>query len=465
MSQGKVTPSLSGSVHVPGDKSITHRAIMFGTLANGVSRVITDSLGRDNMATIRIFGQLGGRVEGSLPEALMPIAKEESLSQFRVSSDGVAHLEVHGLGLNGLRAPSTPLDCGNSGTTARLLSGVLAAQEFSSTLVGDESLSKRPFRRVTAPLSMMGAKFSGELLPLTISGARSISPGVKGIRYHSEHASAQVKSAILLAGLYSAEEVVVSEPRLSRDHTERMFRAMGCALETGEADGLPYVKLPARGRRELAAAEIRIPRDFSAAAFFLVAGSVFPGSDIVIPGVGINKTRLGLLHVLRRMGADIRFENEHDMCGEPVADIRVRAAELRGVEVSEEDVVLGVDEIPVLSVAAALAHGNTRITGAAELRVKESDRLKTSAAILKSAGVPVEELPDGLVISGSPGGKGLYAPASTESWRKSGDHRIAMSGAILDLFLTGKAELQDRAAVETSFPGFEESLYALLRHP
>jgi 3-phosphoshikimate 1-carboxyvinyltransferase len=236
-----------------------------------------------------------------------------------------------------------------------------------------------------------------------------------------------------------------------------MFRAMGSPLEIGEDDaGRPFVTLPASDSRGLHAAVIEVPRDFSAAAFFLVAGSIFPDSDLLLPAVGVNKTRIGLLHLLRKMGADIAFENEREVCGEPVADLRVRTAALHGIEVSPEDVVLAIDEVPVFSLAAAVATGTTRVTGAGELRVKESDRLATTAEILRGAGVSVEELPDGLIIEGTGSAEALRQPPLDAPWRKSGDHRIAMCGAIVDLLVSGSFELQDAAAVETSFPNFVE---------
>lgn len=448
---------MNGVVKVPGDKSVTHRTVLFGSIAEGVTEITTETLGRDNMATIRIAGQLGVQVEGELAAPLMPIAAEEGLTQFSASTDGVSRLRVHGRGLQGLTAPLAPLDCGNSGTTARLLCGMLAAQDFESTLTGDASLSKRPFKRVAEPLAKMGAKFSGDRLPLTVRGARADSK-ISGIHFDSPQASAQVKSAILLAGLLSNDEVKVTEPHLSRDHTERMFRAMGVELETGQdPSGRPFVALPkTTAPRKLRAAQIEVPRDFSAAAFFLVAGSIFPDSNVLLPAVGVNKTRVGLLHVLRRMGALISYENERDVCGEPVADLRVKTARLMGIDVTPEEVVLAIDEVPVLAIAAAVAHGTTRITGAAELRVKESDRLATTAAILKGAGVEVEELEDGLIITGKGGPEGLSTPPLDASWRKSGDHRIAMCGAIVDLLSGGSFVLQDKEAVETSFPGFVE---------
>lgn len=459
----KNSVSLRGQVAVPGDKSITHRAVMFGALAEGVTEIRTETLGRDNMATIRIMGQLGARVEGELPELLLHIAKEEGLHQFTKSPDELARLSVTGCGLRGLRAPESELDCGNSGTTARLLSGVLAGQDFSASLKGDASLTRRPFKRVSVPLSKMGARFSADFLPLTITGARAEGQ-VRGLHHRSEQASAQVKSAILLAGLYTNEEVQVRESHLSRDHTERMFEAMGVSLERGvDQEGLSYVLLPAGTPRKLHATSLEIPRDFSAAAFFLVAGSIFPDSELLLPGVGINATRLGALHVLRRMGASIELVNERTICGEPVADLRVCSKTLRGVEVTAEDVVLGIDEIPILALAASVAEGPTRISGAGELRVKESDRLSTTAQILQSAGVEVEEFADGMLIQGQGSAAGLKLPAANLPWKKSGDHRIAMTGAILDLLVAGGYELPDRAAVETSFPNFQQCFAAIMR--
>ena len=451
--------SLRGTIQVPGDKSITHRSVMFGAIAEGTSVVKTSILGRDNFATIRIMRQLGVEISGRVTKSLVEIAKEEELPDFIDSGNDFCEIKINGKGFDALTVPAAALNCGNSGTTARLLTGLLAACPFDCKFSGDESLSKRPFKRVVEPLTKMGAQFSGEKMPFTLSGKK-----LHGIDHVSPHASAQVKSAIILAGLRAEGEVSVTEPRLSRDHTERMLQAMGCELRCGKtADGKWKVSLPAASKRlPLKAQQIAIPGDFSAAAFFLVAGSVFPNSDIVISGVGVNPTRTGLYNILKKMGADLTLQNERVVCGEEVADIRVRSAQLKGIEVSEEDVVLAIDEIPILALAAAVAEGTTVIRGAAELRVKESDRLAMSSAVLRSFGVEVKELPEGMDIIGQPA-RG-FSPNSNElNWKESADHRIAMCGTIFELLSTGRLELVDRAAVETSFPSFQECLRGLIR--
>lgn len=450
------TVSLRGTIEVPGDKSITHRSIMFGAIADGETVVKTTVLGRDNFATARIMRQLGAHLSGEVASDLIELAREEQLGDLGDARGNVSCLRVRGSGFAGLKAPVGPLDCGNSGTTARLLTGVLAGRPFASTLIGDASLTKRPFKRVVEPLSLMGAEFSGDRLPLTITGRP-----LRGIHYTSPQASAQVKSAVLLAGLQTDEETAVREPRLSRDHTERMFAAMGCELLTRRHDdGSWQVTLPAVSRRPpLVAQEITVPGDFSAAAFFLVAGSIFPNSQLEIRNVGLNPTRIGLLHVLERMGARIELKSKRVVCGEDVVDLIVSSAPLRGVDVGEEDVVLGIDEVPVLCVAAAFADGPTRIRGARELRVKESDRIAMTAGILRTFGVDTAEHEDGLDVYGRPGLAGAGKAALREEltaapWRGSGDHRIEMCGAIMELQVTGDFEIADKTAVETSFPNF-----------
>jgi 3-phosphoshikimate 1-carboxyvinyltransferase len=337
------------------------------------------------------------------------------------------------------------------------LTGFLAGCPFSCTLSGDESLRSRPFKRVTDPLSQMGACFDGESLPLKIRGG-----ALKGIDYLSPKASAQVKSAILLAGLQASGPVSVVEPWRSRDHTERMLTAMGCEVRGFELEnGHWKVELPGEAeRRTLSPLEIEVPGDFSAAAFFLVAGTIVPDSQVLIKGVGFNPTRTGLFSILRRMGANIKTYNPRNVGGEEVIDLEVNGAALKGVDVHPEDVVLAIDEIPALAVAAAFAEGVTRISGAEELRVKESDRLKKTAELLKSFSVEVKELPDGLLISGNPAlaksfrESGQTVPDGRTSWRHSGDHRIAMCGAVLEYSLCAEFQLSDAIAVETSFPTF-----------
>ncbi len=452
--------SLKGTLNVPGDKSITHRAIMFGAVANGTSTVRTSLLGRDNFATARVMCQLGAKIKGTVTNSLLAMAHEEGLTNLADSGNEWCDLEVTGAGFEGLHAPAAILDCGNSGTTARLLTGVLAGRPFSATLTGDKSLVKRPFKRVAEPLTKMGAKFSGDMLPLTVTGGK-----LGGLEYASPKASAQVKSAILLAGLQGAGRVSVTEPELSRDHTERMLRAMGCAVEVSQISGGWRISLPdSANRGRLNPLDVVIPGDISAAAFFLVAGSIFPDSELTITGVGVNATRTGIISVLERMGARLELKNKRDVGGEDVVDIGVRTARLRGCDIGAKDVVLAIDEVPVLAVAAALAEGTTRIEGAAELRVKESDRLAMSAAILRSFGVEVEEFDDGLEIIGKPELATAGAPALKErpDWKTSHDHRIAMCGALLELLATGDFDLPDKPAVETSFPRYEELLRGLI---
>lgn len=459
---------LRGKISVPGDKSITHRAILFGGIAEGKTVFRTSILGRDNFASLRLMRQLGATVSGSVSAALRNIADEEGFEDLSTADGPLCEISVLGRGEAGLSAPSAELDCGNSGTTARLMTGILASQNFSATLIGDHSLSSRPFKRVTEPLSKMGASFSGEKLPLTVSGARAAGRAVTAINHVSSKASAQVKSAILLAGLQADGVTTVTEPHLSRDHTERMFGAMGVPVQTKTIAGGIEIRLPERAvRGRLHGIEVDIPGDFSAAGFFLVAGSVTPNSEIVLSGVGINPARIGLMTILRRMGASIEVSNQRLVGGEEVAELIVRSTELHGIEVTPEEVVLAIDEIPILGVASAFARGQTVITGAEELRVKESDRLAMTAKILGSFGVVVEELQDGLKITGRPelagSGRESFAAGIESNWAGSGDHRIAMSGAVMQFAVAGRFDLYDLGAVETSFPGFIQCFQELTK--
>ncbi|WP_394541019.1 3-phosphoshikimate 1-carboxyvinyltransferase [Lysobacter enzymogenes] len=409
---------LRGSIRVPGDKSVSHRAVMLGALAEGVTRVTGFLEGEDTRATARVFEQLGVRIQ-------TPSASERI---------------VHGVGLRGLRASDAALDCGNAGTGMRLLAGALAGQAFDSVLVGDASLSKRPMRRVTEPLAAMGARIDsidGGLPPLRIHGGREL----RGIEYTLPVASAQVKSALLLAGLYAHGETVVREPHPTRDYTERMLAAFGWPIEFSPG----HARLS--GGYALRATDVAVPADFSSAAFFLVAASVIPGSELLLEAVGMNPRRTGLLSALRLMGADIVEENPRSEGGEPVADLRVRHARLRGVDVPQALVPDMIDEFPALFVAAAVAQGRTVVSGAAELRVKESDRIATMAVGLRALGVAIEETPDGAIIDGG----GLRGGA-VES---HGDHRIAMSFAVAAQLAAGEVRIGDVANVATSFPGFE----------
>ncbi len=409
--------ALHGELTVPGDKSVSHRAIMFGALADGVTRIDGFLEGEDTRATAAIFARMGVRIEAP--------------------SDGVRI--VHGVGLHGLQPPDGPLDCGNAGTAMRLLAGLLAGQRFDSVLVGDESLSKRPMRRVIEPLQAMGAVIESEdgRAPLRIRGGQAL----RGIDYTLPVASAQLKSALLLAGLYAQGETHVREPHPTRDYSERMLAAFGatCAFVPGEAALLGGFPLQAR--------DVSVPADFSSAAFFIVAASIVPGSELLLRRVGMNPRRTGLLHVLRAMGADIVEEHPDEQGGEPVADLRVRHAPLHGIEVPVEHVPDMIDEFPALFVAAACAQGATVVRGAAELRVKESDRIATMATGLRALGIRVDETADGATIHGGTLGGGAI--------EAHGDHRIAMAFAVAAQCAQGEVRIGDVANVATSFPGFD----------
>lgn len=415
-STGRAAP-MRGRIRVPGDKSVSHRAIMFASLADGVSRITGFLEGEDTRATAAVFRALGVRIEAP--------------------NDG--ERIVHGVGIDGLRGTSSPLDCGNAGTAMRLLTGLLAAQSFDSTLVGDASLSKRPMRRVIEPLARMGATIDSHdgLPPLHVRGVRRL----QGIDYTLPVASAQVKSALLLAGLNAEGETTVREPHPTRDYTESMLRQFGVAIDYAPGHAT------LRGGQRLHASDVDVPADFSSAAFFLVAASIVPGSDLVLEAVGMNPRRTGLLATLRDMGADITIEREAVQGGEAVADLRVRHAPLHGIEVPVERVPDMIDEFPALFVAAAVAAGDTVVRGAAELRVKESDRLATMSAALRNLGARIDETPDGATIHGGAtlGGGRVHA---------HGDHRIAMSAAVAGQMATGVVVVDDCDNVATSFPGF-----------
>lgn len=411
--------SLSGQVRVPGDKSISHRSIMLGSLADGVTRISGFLEGADSLATLAAFRAMGVAIEGP-------------------DDDGVV---VNGVGLHGLRAPDGPLYLGNAGTSMRLLSGLLAGQSFDVTLTGDASLSGRPMKRVTAPLSDMGARIDStvdDTAPLTIHGGQQL----HGIKYAMPVASAQVKSSLLLAGLYADGRTCVSEPAPTRDHTERMLRGMGYPVT--HEDG--WVCLD--GGHGLRGIDIDVPADISSAAFFLVGASIAPGSDLVLQHVGMNPTRTGVIDILRMMGARIEVDNEQDVGGEPVADLHVQFASLAGIEIPPELVPLAIDEFPVIFIAAACAEGRTVLSGAAELRVKESDRIQVMADGLCALGVAAEATPDGMIIDG-----GAIDGGTIDS---HGDHRIAMAFAMAALRAHGEIEIHDCANVNTSFPGFVE---------
>lgn len=410
---------LRGRLRVPGDKSVSHRAVMLAAIAEGRSRITGFLEGEDTRATARALQALGVRID--LP--------------------GASERIVHGVGLDGLRAAEGPLDCGNAGTGMRLLAGLLAGQRFDSLLIGDESLSKRPMRRVTEPLARMGARIdtaAGGLPPLRVHGGASL----QGIDFETPVASAQVKSAVLLAGLYATGRTTVIEPRPTRDYTERMLRAFGAAIDFAPG------RATLQGRPRLHATDVAVPADFSSAAFFLVAASIVPGSDLVLEAVGMNPRRTGLLDALRLMGADIEVVQPREEGGETVADLHVRAAPLRGIDVPAGLVPDMIDEFPALFAAAACARGATTIRGAEELRVKESDRIAAMAAGLRALGVAVDERPDGAVVHGGPVRAGRV--------ESLGDHRIAMSFAVLAQRAQGEVHVCDVANVTTSFPGFAQ---------
>ena len=410
---------LTGRVRVPGDKSISHRSVMLGSLADGTTRVTGLLEGEDVLSTLGAFRAMGVQAEG--PDR--------------------GRLVIHGAGLRGLKAPAHPLDMGNSGTAMRLMAGILAGQAFDSELIGDASLSQRPMKRVADPLGKMGvviATADGGRPPLRIKGGQKL----RAIDYKMPMASAQVKSCLLLAGLYADGETAVTEPAPTRDHTERMLRGFGYAVQTAGA------RISLRGGGRLKACDIDVPADISSATFFLVGASIAPGSDVVLEHVGINPTRIGVINILKLMGANLELQNSREVGGEPVADIRVRAAPLRGVRIPGDQVPLAIDEFPALFIAAACASGETTLTGAHELRVKESDRIAVMAQGLQRLGIAARETPDGIVIQG-----GNMQGGEVDS---HGDHRIAMSFAMAALRATGPVTVRDCKNVDTSFPGFVE---------
>ncbi len=415
---------LSGSVRVPGDKSMSHRAVMFSSLANGTSTVTGLLEGEDVLATLAAFRAMGVVAEGP--------------------DDG--KLIVEGVGMRGLQAPEQDLDMGNSGTAMRLMSGILAAQSFTSKLVGDESLSGRPMRRVTVPLTAMGARCATDengCPPIHIRGVEKLEP----IDYTLPMASAQIKSAVLLAGLYADGQTSVTEPAPTRDHTERMLNAYGYTCETERVnDQISTIRL--EGGEELTAADIDIPADISSAAFFLVAASIVPGSQLLLKHVCVNPTRTGIFDVLKAMGADIKLLNPRAVGGEPVADIQVTYVGLKGAVIDPKLVPLAIDEFPIICIAAASAEGQTVVSGAEELRHKESDRIAAMVSGLRAIGVEVEERKDGMVITG-----GAISGGEVESYH---DHRIAMSFAIAGSVSSGPIIINEADNVSTSFPNFVE---------
>ncbi len=409
---------LYGEIVVPGDKSISHRSIMLGSLASGTTIISNFLRGEDNFSTMGAFRSMGVKIE-----------------------DDGSIIKVHGVGLHGLEEPGDLIDCGNSGTTIRLMTGLLSGQSFFSVLTGDKYLRKRPMKRVVEPLNKMGARISGRsggtLAPLAITGG-----GLTGIEYNSPIASAQVKSALMLAGLYASGETRVTEPSLSRDHSERMFRFFGADLDISDR------AVVVRGGKELHAQEIIVPGDISSAAFFIVAALIIPGSELLIKNVGVNPTRTGVIDILKSMGGSIILQNEREVSGEPVADILVRHSRLKGIEISGDVVPRAIDEFPVICVAASVAEGRTLIKDARELRVKETDRIAAIAAGLRAVGSgDIVENDDGMEIEGVEHLEG----GTVESF---GDHRIAMSLSIAALASRNELHINDVSSVATSFPDF-----------
>ncbi|MDO6562768.1 bifunctional prephenate dehydrogenase/3-phosphoshikimate 1-carboxyvinyltransferase [Amphritea sp. 1_MG-2023] len=410
---------VQGTIRVPGDKSISHRSIMLGSLADGTTEVTGFLEGEDSLATLQAFRDMGVVIEGPHQGAV----------------------KIYGVGIHGLRQPPGPIYVGNSGTTIRLLSGLLAGQAFDSELSGDASLSKRPMERVAKPLRLMGAQVeTGEngCPPVKIKGGQAL----QAIRYEMPMASAQVKSCVMLAGLYAAGETRVIEPAPTRDHTERMLRGFGYAVDVAGN------QVSLSGGGSLQATKIDVPADISSATFFMVAAAISPDSDITLEHVGINPTRIGVINILRAMGSHLELLNEREVGGEPVADIRIRYAPLKGIHIPEDQVPLAIDEFPALFIAAVCAEGETVLTGAEELRVKESDRIQAMVDGLKILGADIEGTPDGAIIRGSEMGGGVI--------ESHDDHRIAMSFAIASLRAKGVIEIHECANVATSFPNFVE---------
>ena len=413
-------PFAKGEMTVPGDKSISHRGVMLGALGEGTSEVTGFLRGADCLSTIDCFRNMG-----------VPITLEKDTVQ------------ISGVGLHGLRKPEKTLYTGNSGTTTRLLCGLLAGQNFAAELDGDASIRKRPMARVTEPLRRMGAEFNSDFCPLRVTGHP-----LHAISYQMPVASAQVKTSLLLAGLYAEGTTVLTEPAVSRDHTERMLRAMGADLVS---DGTKVSVTPGK---TLSAERFEVPGDISSAAFFLVLGAILPHSEITVRNVGINPTRDGVIEVLKNMGADILVEHQRQAAGEPVADLTVRTSELSGCEIGGSLIPRLIDELPVLAVAAAFAKGTTRIYDAQELMVKETNRIRAVADEFRKCGIDIEETADGMIIHG---GKAFHGAA----FHTYGDHRMAMSLAVLAQGADGDSCLDDAACVLVSYPNFFEDLYRL----
>ncbi len=431
--------NLTGELTVPSDKSISHRSAIFASIANGKSIVRNFLRAEDPLSTVNAMRSLGIEIE----EVITQCSSEELQS---------SELIIHGKGLYGLKEPLDVINCGNSGTTIRLLSGVLAGNPFFSVLTGDDSLKQRPMARVINPLKEMGARISARsndrYPPLAIKGG-----SLKAIDYMMPVSSAQVKSCLMLAALYADSKTTISEPFKSRDHTERMLKSMGADIEIENLTVRVNGQNPAN--LNLKPIDVTVPSDFSSAAFFIVAAILVPNSEILIKGVGINPTRTGLLHVLNSIIADVKLENERDISGEPVADIYCRSInKLGAIKIGKELMPSLIDEFPILCVLASQAEGISEIRGAEELRVKESDRIKAMVTELRKMGVEIEEYPDGVQIKGNAQLKG----SEVESY---GDHRIAMSISIAGLIASGDTTIRNPECVDISFPGFYEKLKML----
>lgn len=409
-----------GQIKVPGDKSISHRAVMLGSLANGVTEISGFLKGADCLSTIDCFRKMGIDID--------------------INGENVT---VHGNGLRGLKKPDEMLYTGNSGTTTRLLCGILAGQNFDTSITGDASIQKRPMGRVVQPLSMMGAKIENEYCPLYITGTK-----LHGIDYKMPVASAQVKTAIILAGLYADGETVIHEIEKSRDHTELMLSAMGADLTVDNLD------ITVKPTNDLTAVNVDVPGDISSAAFFLVLGAIMPNSQITVTNVGINPTRTGIINVLKDMGADITLENVHTSAGETVADITVRSSSLKGTTVGGDIIPRLIDELPIIAVAAVFADGQTVIKDAQELKVKETNRIRAVVDEFNKCGIDITETDDGMIING---GKSIHGA----NFKTYGDHRMAMSLTVLAQLADGESTLDDSDCACVSYPTFFDDFYKL----
>ena len=409
-----------GQIKVPGDKSISHRAVMLGSLASGVTEISGFLKGADCLSTIDCFRKMGIDID--------------------INGENVT---VHGNGLRGLKKPDEMLYTGNSGTTTRLLCGILAGQNFDTSITGDVSIQKRPMGRVVKPLSMMGAKIENEYCPLYITGTK-----LHGIDYKMPVASAQVKTAIILAGLYADGETVIHEIEKSRDHTELMLSAMGADLTVDNLD------ITVKPTNDLTAVNVDVPSDISSAAFFLVLGAIMPNSQITVTNVGINPTRTGIINVLKDMGADITLENVHTSAGETVADITVRSSSLKGTTVGGDIIPRLIDELPIIAVAAVFADGQTVIKDAQELKVKETNRIRAIVDEFNKCGIDITETDDGMIING---GKSIHGA----DFKTYGDHRMAMSLTVLAQLADGESTLDDSDCACVSYPTFFDDFYKL----